>query len=109
MHNDLKILFWLLLFALFVLSIYTIVDLSFQALDRVSTTTYYQSVRSSYTNRPVEFDPDAKPDRNWRPRRETLPFLGYAHQSVVFIITAIILVAVVGFLVIYITNKRRES
>lgn len=108
MHNDLKILFWLLLLVTAILLIYAAVDMAFQALDTVSGSTYYKTVKSTYTQRPTDDDPDVKPDRNWRPRKEPLPFLGYAHQSVVYIITAILIIAMLGFLIVYLANRKRE-
>ncbi len=109
MHNDLKILFWLLIFSLTVLSIYTVVDLAFKALDRVSSESYYKTVQSSYTDRPQDTDPDVQPDKKWRPKREPLPFLGYAHESVVYIISAILVTALIGFLVIYLAHRKEEQ
>jgi|GEM_PF-2449234 len=108
MHNDLKILFWMLMFALLVVSIYLVVDLAFKAIDNVSTSTYYKTFRTIYTNKPDEFDPDAKPDYNWKPRRERLPFLGYAHQSVIFIISGIFIVTIIGVLVVYILHRKEN-
>ncbi len=112
MHKDLKILFWLLMFALMVLTIYTIVDYTFAALDKVSGTSYFRTVTSTYTDQPVvneELDPGLPQDKSWRPRREPLPFLGYAHESVVYIITGILLIALLGFLMVYLIQLRAES
>ncbi len=109
MHNDLKILFWLFLITLMVFAIYSVVDYTFDALDNPSNYSYYKTIRSSYTDQPSDFDPDVKPDTKWQPRRESLPFMGYAHQSVIIMISGIIVVAFLGFLVLYIINyKDRE-
>lgn len=108
MHKDLKILFWLVLSTVMIFAIYTLVDWSFQALDKISTSTYYKTVRTSYTDQATDQDPDTPPDRNWKPRKEPLPFLGYAHASVVYIITGIILIAILGFLVIYLAYRKGD-
>ncbi len=109
MHNDLKILFWILVISLLILSIYTVVDLAFNALDKANYVSDFRTVRSSYTNQPSADDPDVKPDKNWRPRREPMPFLGYAHESAVYIISAILVIALIGFLVIYLANRKEEQ
>jgi hypothetical protein len=78
MHNDLKILFWLSLCTLTVLIVYAVVDYAFDTLDNPKNYQFYRTIKSTYTDAPSSEDPDTKPDQNWKPKREPLPFLGYA-------------------------------
>jgi hypothetical protein len=106
MHRDLRILLWIFTISLLIFIVYTLVGLAFDALDKPSSTLYYKTYKAKFSDVANDTDPDIKPDRNWRPRREPLPFLGYVHYSIVMLITGIFVVVILGFLVIYLANKR---
>jgi len=108
MHNDLKILFWLTLVALTILIVYAVVDYTFEALDNPKNYQFYRTFRSTFTSDPNQEDPDVKPDPEWKPKREPMPFLGYAHTSAVLMISGIILIALMGFFIIYLLNRKGQ-
>ena len=106
MRQDLKILFWLFLITLMVLAVYTLVDYTFDALDNPKTVNYFRSFKPSYTDKPSDVDPDVQPDLKWKPPRSALPIVGYVHESVIIMVTGIIIVAALGFWIVYLVHRK---
>lgn len=108
MHRDLKLLFWIFMLSFILFVVYTIVDYTFAALDNPKAYAFYKSYTETFTNKPDKYDPDVRPDSKWKGGREPLPFLGYIHYSVVFLITGILVVVILGFIIIYLSTKQQE-
>ena len=107
MERDLKILLWIFVVSFLVFIIYSIVDYTFSALDNPRTWTYYASTKPTYSRAPDAADPDIiNQPKVWGKPREPLPFLGYVHLSIVFLITGIFVIALMGFIITYYMTKR---
>ncbi|MDD4310414.1 MAG: hypothetical protein PHO32_08545 [Candidatus Cloacimonetes bacterium] len=108
MRHDLKILFWLMVITLMLFSVYKLVDYTFDALDKPSTTIAFKSFQSSFTNTPTEEVSEGVPSQRWKPDHYNLPIIGSVHKSIVYLITGIFAVAMLGFWIIYFFY-RKES
>ena len=106
MQRDLKIIFWLFIASFVIFIVYTVVDYSFALLDNPYSYTNYASVKTKFTSEPDNNDPAVVPDKNWTKGREPLPFLGYVHYSIIFLITGIFVITIVGFVILYLINKK---
>lgn len=108
MHRDIKLLFWIFMVAFMLFLVYTIVDYTFDAMDNPRAYTYYQTYKGKFTSEPDNTNPDVEPDRKWKGSRQQMPFMGYVHNSIIFMITGILVVIILGFIVLYLANKQQE-
>jgi len=106
MERDLRIILWIFVVSLFVFVIYSIVDYTFASMDNPKNYSYYASIARSYTHMGDPGDPGNPQLKNWMPPREPLPFMGYVHFSIVFMITGIFTVTLIGFLIAYFMSRR---
>lgn len=106
MRQDLKILFWLFLATLMVFAVYALVDYTFDLLDNPNNYRYFKSYKPAFTDKPSDVDPDVRPDPDWKPPRTALPLVGYVHESVIIMITGIIIVAALGFWIVYLVHRK---